>query len=95
MKQFLTYSQRIEMITTNVWEEWTKNGLNLDDDARVETLRAVRDAANDAYAFDVTDGEWYTRTMQRLKRRGKRKCSYPYCEYEHGVKVKRCDHECM
>jgi hypothetical protein len=62
----MSYEDRLDMIMTNAWERWTKNGLGLDDDMRHETARSVHDAACNAYVEDVTDAEWLATTLKLL-----------------------------
>lgn len=62
----LTYDQRRDMIVTNAWETWTKNGLGLDAEMRAETERTVQDAVNNTYQDDITDEGWLAATLTRL-----------------------------
>ncbi len=61
-----SYETRRDMIVTHAWEKWTKNGLGLDDEAREETAKTVRDAANNTYTDELDDIEWLTATLARL-----------------------------
>jgi len=65
---FLTYEQRLDMITTNAWETWTNNGLGLDTEDREETSKSVADAAANTYTDDMSDTEWLAATLKRLGR---------------------------
>ena len=62
-----TYEQRRDMIVTNAWETWTKNGLGLDAEMRAETEKTVADAANNTYYDDITDEAWLAATLARLR----------------------------
>lgn len=62
----MTYEQRLDMIVTHAWETWTKNGLGLDDDDRIQTSKTVQDAAANAYVDDMNDGDWLAATLKRL-----------------------------
>ncbi len=57
---------RRDMIVTHAWEIWTKNGLNLDHEAKTETEKSVQDAVANTYTDDLTDQEWLTSTLQHL-----------------------------
>jgi hypothetical protein len=63
----MTYEQRFDMVVTHAWETWTKNGLNLDDDMRVQTTKSVQDAAANVYTKSMDDVEWVQATVRRLK----------------------------
>jgi hypothetical protein len=65
-----SWEDRLETVTMHVWERWTKNGLNLDQDEREQTLKSVGDAATNAYAEHMGDLEWYDATLARLEGRG-------------------------
>lgn len=64
----LTYEQRHDMITTHAWEQWTKNGLGLDDDMRVQTTKTVQDAVTNTYTDDINDSDWLAAALARLGR---------------------------
>jgi hypothetical protein len=62
----MTLEQRFDTIVVHAWEAWTKNGFGLDDEAREETTKTVRDAVNNEYCDDLTDSEWLAATLKRL-----------------------------
>ena len=62
----LNSHERRDMIVSNAWETWTKNGLNLDTDMRRETEQTAQDAANNTYYDGIDDIEWLTATVKRL-----------------------------
>lgn len=62
----LTYEQRCDMIVTNAWETWTKNGLGLDSEDRDRTTKTVQDAVNNTYSDDISDKDWLAATLDRL-----------------------------
>lgn len=62
----LTYEQRLDMIVTHAWERWTKNGLGLDDEDRVQTTKSVYDAAANAYNDHLSDEQWLADTLALL-----------------------------
>jgi hypothetical protein len=61
-----SYEQRRDMIVSNAWETWTKNGLGLDLDASTQTCKTVQDAVNNSYFDDISDGDWLAATLTRL-----------------------------
>jgi hypothetical protein len=62
----MTYETRLDMIVTNAWETWTRNGLGLDSEAREETAKTVQDAANNTYHEGISDSDWLSVTLKRL-----------------------------
>ncbi len=66
MKSWLNYEERLDMIVTHAWEMWTKNGLGLDADERVQTEKSVLDAATNTYTEGITDDAWLEATLDRL-----------------------------
>lgn len=62
-----SYEDRLDMIVTHAWESWTKNGMNLDEEDRRETEKTARDAANNTYTNGISDSEWLTATLRRLR----------------------------
>ena len=66
MPHYLSYTQRSDMITTNAWERWTRNGLGLDADDRIETEKTVRDAVQNTYVEGIADSEWMAAALNRL-----------------------------
>ena len=62
----LSYETRRDMIVTNAWETWTKNGLGLDSEDREETTKTVQDAVNNTYFEDISDSDWLAATLKRL-----------------------------
>ena len=63
----MDYENRRDMIVTHAWEAWTKNGLNLDDEARSETAKTAKDAVNNTYEGGLqTDLEWLAAALRRL-----------------------------
>lgn len=67
-KKMLTYEQRRDMIVLHAWESWTKNGLRLDLDASIETVKTVQDAVTNTYLDDISDTDWLAATIKRLER---------------------------
>lgn len=65
-----SWEDRLGTVTIHVWERWTKNGLNLDQDEREQTLKSVRDAATNVYVEHMDDLEWYDAALARLEGRG-------------------------
>jgi len=55
-----------DAIVLAIWEQWTKNGLNLDDEMCEQTYKTVVDAANNTYRPDITLVDWMTETLQAL-----------------------------
>ncbi len=62
----LDYDTRFDLVVTNAWERWTKNGLHLDNDMITETTKTVQDAATNAYVDDMTNKQWLTATLISL-----------------------------
>jgi hypothetical protein len=62
----MNYETRLEMISMHVWEKWTNNGLNLDEDDRLQTIKSAQDAACNAYHFLMSDQQWLDATLNRL-----------------------------
>jgi hypothetical protein len=62
----MDYETRLEMISMHVWEKWTNNGLNLDEDERWQTGRHAQDASNDSYLDGMSDQEWLDATLNHL-----------------------------
>ena len=60
------YETSFDAIVLAVWERWTKNGLNLDDDDREQTLQSVRDAATNTWTEDTTEAMWLKATLAVL-----------------------------
>lgn len=60
------YEQQRDTVVTHVWETWTKNGLRLDADERIQTLQSVQDAAANAYTDDMPTHVWAAATLARL-----------------------------
>ena len=56
------------MIVLHAWESWTKNGLRLDLDASIETVKTVQDAVTNTYLDDISDTDWLAATIKRLER---------------------------
>jgi hypothetical protein len=54
---YSTYEKRAEMVALAVWENCTKNGLGLDDDMQIDTMRSAYDAVHEAYRPRMHDGE--------------------------------------
>ena len=61
-----SYEARRDMIVTHAWEQWTKNGLGLDNEDRAETEKTVQDAVNNTYTDEISDTEWLAATLARL-----------------------------
>jgi hypothetical protein len=64
---YSTYEKRAEMVALAVWENCTKNGLGLDDDMQIDTMRSAYDAVHEAYRPRMHDGEWYDAALSILK----------------------------
>jgi hypothetical protein len=63
----MNHKIRRDMITTHAWETWTKNGLNLGDEALAETTKTVQDAVNNTFDGESqTDLEWLDAALRRL-----------------------------
>ena len=60
------YETRRDMIATHAWEQWTKNGLRMDEEDRRESEKAVQDAVANVYTNDMTDEQWLAATLSRL-----------------------------
>lgn len=60
------YETRRDMIVTNAWETWTKNGLGLDAEMRRETEQTVQDTVNNTYIDGIDDLSWLAATLKRL-----------------------------
>ena len=60
------YETSYDAIVLAAWERWTKNGLNLDDDDREQTLQSVRDAATSTWTDDKTEAMWLKATLAVL-----------------------------
>ena len=66
MNHYLTYDQRLDMITTTAWESWTGNGCRMDAEMQFETEKTVRDAAINVYVENITDIDWLQATFKRI-----------------------------
>ncbi len=64
----IDYETRLAAIAARVWENWTNNGLDLDDDMRFQTSRTVYDVACNAYGDEYTDEEWLSATLAALSK---------------------------
>jgi len=53
-------------VAAAAWETWTKNGLGLDADDREQTAKAVNDATNNAWLYDMDESAWLAATLSRL-----------------------------
>ena len=62
----MDYETKHSMVSTHAWETWTKNGLGLDDDARIETAKTVQDAVTNVYVEGLNVVSWLSRTLERL-----------------------------
>jgi hypothetical protein len=62
-----SYEDRLDTIVTHAWEQWTNNGHDMDDDARVQTEKSVYDAAANAYVDGIDDCDWLRLTVIRLR----------------------------
>jgi hypothetical protein len=60
------YEARRDMIVTNAWERWTKNGLGLDAEDREQTTKSVQDAVNNTYTDEISDMDWLAATLNAL-----------------------------
>jgi len=66
MTHYLNYETRRDMIVTHAWERWTKNGLWMNEEAREETAKIVKDTVNNYYHDDITDAQWLAATLDSL-----------------------------
>ncbi len=62
----IDYENQLDTVVTNSWEIWTKNGLGLDADDRVQTEKSVADAANNSWQPELTTKQWIDATLSRL-----------------------------
>jgi hypothetical protein len=62
----MDYETRRDAIVVAAWETWTKNGLDLDDDMKVQTEKSVQDAVNNAYIEGISDKDWLAATLRDL-----------------------------
>lgn len=62
----MDYETRRDMIVSYAWAKWTKNGLGLDDDERVQTTKSVQDAVANTYVEGMTDLDWLAATLKQL-----------------------------
>ena len=63
---YATHEDRRDTIVTHAWETWTKNGLGLDDEMQMETVRTVRYVVNHTYVVGITDSDWLAAAIKRL-----------------------------
>jgi hypothetical protein len=63
----IPWEQRFDTVVTQAWEAWTNNGAGLDEDAREQTTKSVRDAATNVYVESLDDIEWLNATLTRLE----------------------------
>lgn len=53
-------------VTTAVWEVWTKNGRNMDQDEREETGKSANDAVTNSYIDGISLKDWQAAALKRL-----------------------------
>jgi hypothetical protein len=66
LESVMDYETRRDAIVVAAWETWTKNGLGLDDDMKVQTEKSVQDAVNNAYIEGISDKDWLAATLRDL-----------------------------
>jgi hypothetical protein len=64
----LDYETRLAIIAARAWENWTNNGLDLDDETRFQTSRTAQDVACNAFGDGYTDEEWLSATLAALNK---------------------------
>jgi hypothetical protein len=65
--RFLSYEDQADTIAVNAWEQWTMNGLRMDEEEREETMKAARDAAANTWFEGIDELEWLRATVARLR----------------------------
>lgn len=61
------WENNFDAVVVHVWEAWTKNGLGLDHDDHVETLKTVQDAVTNEWVEDISQENWRCAALARLK----------------------------
>ncbi len=64
----IDYETRLAAIAERALENWTNNGIDLDDDMRFQTMRWAQDLACNAYGDEYTDEQWLSATLAEMKR---------------------------
>ena len=62
----MDYETRGAAIAGAVWEIWTKNGMEMDQDERDQTGKSALDAVHNSYLEGITDRDWKVAALTRL-----------------------------
>ena len=60
------FETRLNRIADLAWTEWQGNDVGMDSETRDQTIKTARDAANNEFQDEMTDGEWLRATLRRL-----------------------------
>jgi hypothetical protein len=63
----MNWDLRFDAVAQAAWETWTKIGLNMNRNARDETMRTVYDAATNVWIDGMSDAQWVAATLKRLR----------------------------
>lgn len=55
-----------ESVALAAWEKWTQNGLDLDEDTRMQTEKHAADMANNAWQDGMDEAAWLAATLAAL-----------------------------
>lgn len=61
-----SFEDRMNIIAVRAWEKWTKNGLNMDEDTQLQSMKHAKDVANNVFQEEMDDLDWLTATQNRL-----------------------------
>lgn len=56
-----------DALTVAVFEAWTNNGAGMDDDAREQAIKSVRDALTNEWQDGMSEAEWQAAALRRLR----------------------------
>jgi len=63
----MDYETMLDTVVMNAWEIWTQNGLDMDNDDRIQTEKHVYDVASNSYYDDISLQEWIDETLRKLE----------------------------
>jgi hypothetical protein len=64
---YLSFEDQVNTIAIHAWEQWTKNGLGLDEDTSNQTMKTVNDIVNNEWVEGISEVEWLNRSVLTLK----------------------------
>ena len=63
----MDYETKSSSIATAVWEIWTKNGMEMDEDMQFQTRKSALDFVHNSWQDGITDRDWIVAALAGLR----------------------------